>query len=216
MFEGLIVFMQTSPFTIIVTKLHPPVALNAVVTRQRLLKQLDAQPLRKMTLLQSPAGFGKTTLLAQWRKELSYTSGWLSLDKDDVEPTRCLKYLIAALQSTGLISGVEAKRCLDGGGRIVAHDVIGCLINEIVELEDHLVLFLDDYHLVDKPEVNAIFQDLINFSPSNFHLVVASRTVPSFPVANLRAQNSITEITEADMRFDTEEAADFFIIALAT
>ncbi len=203
--------MEASPFTVIVTKLHPPVTLSAMVTRQRLLRQFEEAPLRKMTLVQSPAGFGKTTLLAQWRKALPFASGWLSLDKDDVEPVRFLVYLIAALQSTGLISGKEAKHCLDGGGRLVAHDVIGCLINEIVELKNHLVLFLDDYQLVDKPEISTILQDLINFSSSNFHLVLASRTAPSLPVANLRARNIITEFTEADIRFNVEEAAGFIV-----
>lgn len=203
--------MGERSFTAIVTKLYPPVVLNATVTRQRILRQLKAQPLRKITLIQSPAGFGKTTLLAQWRKELPYATCWLSLDRDDIEPARFIKYLIKALQSTELIVGDEANRCLEGGGRLATHDVVGCLINEIVELQDHLVLFLDDYHLVDRPEISAIIQDLINFSPPNFHLVVSSRTVPSFPVANLRAQDILTEITEIQMRFDQNETIGFFV-----
>lgn len=203
--------METNPTPIIVTKLYPPVTLGATVSRQRLLKQLGQQSLRKLTLVQSPAGFGKSTLLAQWREVLPFASAWLSLDRDDAEPARFLKYLIAALQTTQQITCEEARRCLEGSGRLAAHDVIGCLINEIVELQQPLALFLDDYHLVDRPEISAILQDLINFSPSNFYLVVASRTVPSFPVASLRAQGRVTEIGEADMRFDREEASGFFV-----
>jgi LuxR family maltose regulon positive regulatory protein len=203
--------MKTSPVTIIQTKLFPPVSLSATVPRERLLRSLLKQGPARLTLLQSSAGFGKSTVLAQWRDRLAGASAWLSLDKDDADPGRLLNYLIAALQATGLINGEEAQRCLDGGGQLRAHDVVGCLINEIVDLDQPLTLFLDDYHLVDCPEVAAVIQDLINFSPANFHLVIASRTMPSLPVASLRASGGITEISEADMRFDQQEATRFFL-----
>ncbi len=97
---------------LLLTKLAPPRQARGLISRPRLLAQLDgclsrgAEPafVRRLTLVSAPAGYGKTTLIADWAGRLA-TAGdnrprfaWLALDDEDNEPRRFLAYLLAAVQ----------------------------------------------------------------------------------------------------------------------
>jgi LuxR family maltose regulon positive regulatory protein len=104
------------------TKLYSPTLRPDLVPRQRLLDRLDAglwsgaSFARKLTLISAPAGFGKTTLVAEWIADLGQSSmSWLSLDDADNNPTRFLTYLIAALQGISPEIGLEAQVVLQAG-----------------------------------------------------------------------------------------------------
>jgi len=81
------------------TKLYVPHLRPDRVPRQRLLQRLnEGLPGRKLTLISAPAGYGKTTLLAQWIAQAEHPVAWLSLDGGDDDPARFLAYLPAALR----------------------------------------------------------------------------------------------------------------------
>lgn len=84
---------------LLVTKLHIPSPRSNLVPRPRLLQRLD-EGLRaghNLTLVSAPAGFGKTTLLGAWLHRVDASVAWLSLDENDNDLTRFLRYLSAAL-----------------------------------------------------------------------------------------------------------------------
>ena len=86
---------------ILQTKLQVPVTRSGFVARPRLLDQLHEGQHRRLTLISAPAGFGKTSLVAEWaaqRRSKSLIS-WVHLDEHDNEPVRFLTYIIAALQT---------------------------------------------------------------------------------------------------------------------
>ena len=88
--------------SLLAMKLHVPPAPPSFVHRERLLALLDAGVERKLTVVCAPAGYGKTTLLADWvTSSLSARCpvAWLSLDAEDNEPFRFWSYLLAAFHS---------------------------------------------------------------------------------------------------------------------
>jgi LuxR family maltose regulon positive regulatory protein len=80
------------------TKLYLPPPRQALVDRPILLDQLKEGLRRKLTLVSAPAGFGKTSLVAAWRKESEIPLAWVSLDDEDNEPARFFDYVVGALQ----------------------------------------------------------------------------------------------------------------------
>jgi LuxR family maltose regulon positive regulatory protein len=83
---------------LLTTKLYTPPPRSNCVPRPRLIERLNEGLQCKLTLISAPAGFGKTTLVANWKLTIDNLKvAWLSLDDDDNDPTRFLVYLIAAL-----------------------------------------------------------------------------------------------------------------------
>ena len=81
------------------TKLFTPKTRPELISRPRLLEQLNRGLHRKLTLISAPAGFGKTTLVSEWVAGCERPVAWLSLDEGDNDPTCFLTYLVAALQT---------------------------------------------------------------------------------------------------------------------
>jgi LuxR family maltose regulon positive regulatory protein len=228
--------MQQVP--LLQTKLYIPSLRSEFVSRPRLLERLNAGlPTRSkflhtraafarlLTLVSAPAGYGKTTLLAEWvtrlRSDATHESlsvkgvGWLSLDEGDNDPTRFLTYLVAALQT------IEARQGPAGNiGKGVlsvlqspqpppAQAVLTSLINEIAAIPDRSLLVLDDYHLIEAQAIHDAVVFLLEHLPPQMHVVVATREDPPLPLARLRAQGRLTELRASDLRFSSCEAAEF-------
>ena len=97
---------------LLATKLHVPRPRRQLVPRAHLVERLQRGAERALTLVSAPAGFGKTTLLAQWFAQSSTPVAWLSLEAEDNDPTRFLAYLIAALQTLDAQIGATALALL--------------------------------------------------------------------------------------------------------
>jgi LuxR family maltose regulon positive regulatory protein len=81
------------------TKIQIPPARIDLVSRPRLIELLDTSPDKELTLISAPAGYGKTTLVAQWLAGKSdKNAAWLSLDRRDNDPAQFFTYFIATLQ----------------------------------------------------------------------------------------------------------------------
>ena len=164
-----------------------------------------------MILVSAPAGFGKTTLLAEWLAAASadrWSSAWLSLDATDNDPARFWTYVIAALRTAVPGLGVAALSLLESP-QASLEAVIATLLNELSELPTDVVLVLDDYHLVDGPAVQDGMAFLLEHLPPQLHVVIGTRADPALPLARLRASGRLTEIRAADLRFTPHEAAAY-------
>src|SRR5574339_595406 len=91
---------------------YPPHRLD-FVPRQHILASLDAGLPGKITLVSAPAGFGKTTVVSEWIQDRGHPAAWLSLDKNDNDPSRFLIYLIAALQRIDSKIGADVQAILE-------------------------------------------------------------------------------------------------------
>lgn len=189
------------------TKVRVPTAGSRLVRRAALLGALSAGHRRKLTLLSAPAGWGKTTLLAQWAAEAGRNQrfGWLSLDPSDNDPVWFWMYVVAALQKISSDVGTRAVELLAMGADPV-QVVLPTLLNDVESVPDPIVLILDDYHLVSNRAVHEQLSFVISRMPANLQLVVASRSDPMLPLARLRASGDLAEVRADDLRFGSVEA----------
>jgi LuxR family maltose regulon positive regulatory protein len=194
------------------TKLFAPRLRYGALPRPRLSERLGVAGQSKLTLIAAPAGFGKTTLLAEWLAGAPagrQSTAWLSLDETDNEPGVFWTYVISALRTVAPGVGATALASLEGPQPSPADLVLATLLNELSALPDHVVLVLDDYHLVDALEIQRGMTFLLEHLPPQVHLVISTRADPALPLARLRARGELTEVRAADLRFTLAEAAAY-------
>jgi LuxR family maltose regulon positive regulatory protein len=164
---------------------------------------------RALTLVAAPAGFGKTTLVAEWAQSASIPVAWLSLEPADRNPERFFSYLIYALQQIFPKTGQTALAVLHGGQAVANEAIMLALLNDLSEAPDDFALILDDYHVVDGAEVNAIVQFLLEHRPAQMHFGIISRSLPELSLTRLRALDQMVEINATDLRFNDTEIRVF-------
>jgi LuxR family maltose regulon positive regulatory protein len=209
--------MSTSTSTEVEEPVRPLIQskLEAPVPRQRVsrleLLELCTGPPRKLTLIRAPAGWGKSTLLADWHALESETRpfAWVALDGDDNDPVRFWSYLIQALRTLDPAAGEASLPMLRAPRVSVADDILPVLCNELTALPHQVVLVLDDYHLIGNPEIDEGLSFFLEHLPQTLELVLSSRSEPALPLARLRASGELAEIDAQQLRFSEEEAELF-------
>ena len=193
------------------TKLYAPKSRPGLVSRPRLVERIREGAERKLTLVLSPAGFGKTTLLAEWlgRRGDKSAVGWISLDPSENEPPLFWAYVLGALQRVHPAAGTRALSLLQSPQSPPTESVLTVLINEINEIDSDFVLILDDYHVIDSAAVHGALTFLLDHLPPRMHVVIASRSEPPLALSRLRARGELTELRPSDMRFTLDEASAF-------
>jgi LuxR family maltose regulon positive regulatory protein len=194
---------------LLATKINIPPLREKRVHRSRLLARLTAGLSHKLTLISSPAGFGKTTLLSEFAAVSELPVAWFSIDQDDNDSVRFLTYLIGALGKIKPGFGGSIFSLLQTPKPESVETLLTILINEIIEELPPFVLVLDDYHLIVDQEINQSLAFLLEHQPEEMHLIIATRADPDLPLSRLRARNQLTEIREVDLRFTDQEAAEF-------
>ncbi|MEO7350327.1 MAG: LuxR C-terminal-related transcriptional regulator [Marmoricola sp.] len=201
------------------TKFFVPKPRGDAVARPRLTQLLDRGRAARLTLVSAPAGFGKSTLLSRWLKASAGQGrcvAWLSLEESDSQPARFWAYLVTAVQRAVPEVGDSALALL-ATGHPPLDGVLATLINELSGAPTELDLVLDDYHLVDNPDLQPSVAYLLEHLPPQMHLVISSRVDPALPLARLRARGELVEIRAADLRFTLTEVATYLndVAALA-
>ena len=203
------------PAALLETKFYVPRSRPGLVPRRRLSERLDRGAGSKLMLVSAPAGFGKTTLLAEWLAAGSAAAGggrlvaWLSLDRADNDPASFWAYVVAALRTVAPGVGEGALALLRAPQRPAIETVLTVLLNDLGALPAEIVLVLDDYHVIDAPEVRDGMVFWLDHLPPGVHVVIASRADPVLPLARLRARGELAEIRAAELRFTPEEAAAY-------
>lgn len=193
---------------ILATKITIPRIRPGCLQRSRLLAALDEAILRELTLVCTPAGFGKTTLLSDWAQNADLAVAWLSLDEDDNDPTRFWRYVLAALDR--VIDVDDSVRTLVANpGRASSEGLARAFIHEVENLSEDLAVVLDDYHTVETQEIHDEMSFLLDHQPSHLRVIVSSRTDPPLPVARMRASNQLAELRASDLRLTEEESEAF-------
>ena len=194
---------------ILATKLYIPPSRPELVSRSRLIDHLNEGLNRKLTLISAPAGFGKTTLVVDWLRQLDDPTAWLSLDEGDNDLTRFLTYLVAALQAVAPTNSEGVLAILQSPQLPPIETVLTSLLNEIATIPDDFIFILDDYHLLDTPSIDQALTFMIEHMPPQMHLVIATREDPQLPLPRLRVRGQLTELRGDDLRFTPAEVAEF-------
>jgi len=205
------------PHLFLATKVVPPRLPVDLIVRPQLVGLAERAASKRLTVIKAPAGFGKTSLALIWLDRLRANGArvaWLSLDAEDDEPPRFVNYLAHALWHACGNVGAAAISLTADAAFVPLHAVVSTLINELVEVDDEVVLFLDDYHLVTRPAVHDAMSFFIEKAPQNVHVVLCCRTEPSLPLARMRAGDDLLEIDASALRFDFDETKRFVEHAL--
>jgi LuxR family transcriptional regulator, maltose regulon positive regulatory protein len=204
---------------VLATKLRAPTARHRLVSRSRLTSQVSAASLSRLILLSAPAGFGKTTLLAQALSSETAADAdaladqrrvaWLSLDTGDNDARQFLTNLVAAVQTARPEVGTEALRQLETVPGVPSESVLVSLVNDLDALAGPTVLALDDYHLIETPAVHEAVGFLLDQLPPQTCIAMTTRVDPPLPLARLRARGELIELRANDLRFTGAEAEAF-------
>jgi LuxR family transcriptional regulator, maltose regulon positive regulatory protein len=195
---------------LVASKLRPQPFRGGLLHRAALLERLSSAPAGGVTLLAAPAGFGKTTVLSEWRGVVDHTSplAWLTLDPTDNDPALFWAYVLAAL--AGVLDDPargELERVSPGRGDWLG-DLVPTLINTVADAERPVVLVLDDYHAIADRSIHDALAFLAERLPGTLRLVLATRSDPPLPLARLRARGLLTELRAAELRFAADEARE--------
>ncbi len=188
------------------TKLRPPQAPARLVVRSRLDQVLDdalASGL-PLVLVSAPAGSGKSTLVANWVAGVD-RAAWLQLDEADADPVRFWTSVSAAIGRVDPGCAARLAPTIIGSLGDV-EPTVAAVVNELERLDERIVLVLDDYHLVDEPEVHRAVEQLLDRSPATLTTVIVTRVDPPFRLGRMRVRGRVTEVRAADLRFEPDEA----------
>ncbi|MGC5327243.1 LuxR C-terminal-related transcriptional regulator [Brevibacillus sp. SYSU BS000544] len=195
---------------ILQTKLMRPKIPNTIVKRPRLYIKLMSGLAKKVSIISAPAGFGKSTLLSEWTHSLDIPVSWLSLDKGDNDLVRFWTYVVATLTEVTPSLGKRAQSILHSVSIQTVDNMVTLLLNDILELQDHFLLVLDDYHMIEDIRIHQSLNYFIQNLPINGHIYIASRTVLPLSLERYREKGEIVELTIEDMRFIRDEIQDFW------
>ena len=198
------------------TKFYRPPLPRDLVERPRLIDQLNRGLDRPLTLVSAPAGYGKSILVSAWLHACERPSAWLSLDETMDDLGVFLTYFVTAIQAVFPDALQQTQTLLTAISLPPLSVLTGSLINELDEVERDFILVLDDYHSIHNQEIHELITALLQPPAKHMHLVLITRRDPPLPQSRLLARNQMTEIRVADLRFSTDETADFMQNALGS
>ena len=179
---------------------RPQLQQVRLLERPKLLHQLFGEATHRLVLIQAAAGYGKTTVMVQLSEQLEVrhiTVGWLTLDNDDNDPIRLYQYLWTVLTQQSNVQLLVEDR--------VTKSHIHHLLAQLNATISH-TLFIDELEVLTNPDSLNILWWLYLFLPSNYHLVIASRTLPNWPLAKGELQGLVHIIRAHELRLSASDA----------
>jgi LuxR family maltose regulon positive regulatory protein len=191
------------------TKFHLPATHGRLVPRPRLSEQIARARSAPLTLVSAPAGFGKTTVMAELAARPDGARiAWLSLEPDDDDPVTFWTYVTAALERAAPGVGTGARAVLAGASGTV-DAAVTTILNGLATSKEEIVLVLDDVHTIQSSAIHQRLGYLLDHLPSHVHVVLGSRADPAIPLARWRARGALVEIRASDLRFSVDEATAY-------
>lgn len=184
------------------SKITIPRTVPNAVERKKLLTLLAKNQMKKLTIVQAPTGYGKTTLLSQWCWHIKESVAWFTIDQHDNEPLRFIKYLIHTL-SISIINGFENKfeNLLD----ISFETAVDSLLDTLEAYKETIHIVFDNFQAIQHPQIHQIFIRLIEYLPANVRLYITTRTNLELPLANWRVKDWLLEVGTDQLCLDLEE-----------
>lgn len=195
-------------YVLIKTKLFVPEAYE-LLPRPRLTQELNKGLKYRLNLVIAPAGYGKTTAVAEWARQNNISAAWFSIDEGDNDPVLFWSYLLMALEQIAPGTGNKAADVFRAIGMPHLKQVISLLIDDILGLSREFALVLDDFHLIKDPVIHETFLFLLQYMPSFMHVILISRELPPFSLARMMGKGMLKELSAPELRFTLDEIAAF-------
>jgi LuxR family transcriptional regulator, maltose regulon positive regulatory protein len=193
-------------FDLVKSKLRRPSIRPGTVIRSSLIDRLAHDDTHPVVSVVAPAGYGKTTLLAQWAERNGWAFAWVSLDERDNDPKVLLSYVAAALDAVQPVSG-RVFEALASPVSSIPGSVVPRLGSALASMTIPVALVLDDVHLLHNRECRDALSVLADHVPGESRLVLSGRSEPPLRIARLRAEGRILEVGPGDLALSQEEAA---------
>lgn len=206
------------PSILLRTKFLVPRPRPELLPRPRLVEWLDSTSDKRLTLISAPAGYGKTTLLADFIRASSLPFAWFTLDAGDSDPTVFLTYLIESLRNMkrapeplSRVIGQTAQSLLDSAETTISPQrVLTVLVNELAEqIQIPWLIVLEDYHYVTSPVVHQLVDFLLENAPDGLRLIISTRMDPPLALARSRARGQLAELRASSLRFREDEVSSW-------
>src|SRR5215216_1219106 len=189
------------------TKLHPPPVRRKWLSRPRLVGELDRATERPVTLVAAPAGYGKTTVVAQWLDMMTDRSvAWVGLDAADNDPVRLWVHVATALARAGRPIADDVGELVSLNSNKITTNVLPKIINSLAALRHPIMVILDDFHFVRADACLEQVDFVIEHLPANAGMMIITRADPDLHVGRLRVAGKLAEIRADRLSFDAGEA----------
>jgi ATP/maltotriose-dependent transcriptional regulator MalT len=194
----------------------PPIMPQRIISRDRLLKLLINNIDKNVTLVYSPAGYGKTTLIQSFISKQNLNFGWLNVSKEIDHVYTFFKYLVYSLKRINDNFGNSTLEVIESWNQRFAatknpknaiNDIISTFIKEFGEkFKEDIILVIDDLHYIEESKwFKETFNTLFDIIPSNLHMVIITRQVPNFNIIPLIEKGNIIKIGMEDLIFRFDE-----------
>ena len=183
--------------------LPPPSITAPILSRQRLLARMASAAHCRVILVVAPAGYGKTTLLADFAAQSNVTIAWCCLDHSDRDPVTLLDHLHSAL----------VCQAHSPNGAISPDAVLARFCAELsATLTRETLLVLDDVHHIAHSAGGQTLDHFLDHAPPRLRVCLLSRTLPEIHLPRRRARQELLEITAADLAFSDDEITQLFTV----
>ena len=187
-----------------------PALRDRMVQRLQLIDRIEQGLAKGFVLVSAPPGYGKTTLIAEWAHQSQTPTVWLSLDGQDNDLAVINRYLSAFLHNN---FPAQQPLLVDlpspGNPELEFRALLVAVINACSEMAGNITVIVDDYHLIQNPQIHNGLLFLLEHLPCQFRLILITRSDPPFPLARFRANNHICELRAADLVFSVKETTEF-------
>lgn len=189
-------------------RLNPPRQSVALCNRPHLLAALNQARANRLSLVVAPAGYGKTTLLAQWAEHLrskGTKNAWCSLSPRESSPTVFLRFIAQSLHLSGIdMSGTglleTSQTSIDAA--------FASIIEQLEAVEGETVLIFDEFEVISDPATTELLCRLINALPHCIHVTIAARRCPHLTTLALNAHDNVYTLRIDDLQFTKDEVAE--------
>jgi LuxR family maltose regulon positive regulatory protein len=196
----------------LLSKLNPPQPNIGQINRQYLYGVLNHGLNKKLTFVNAPAGFGKTSLVSAWLRQIDIPYSWLNLDEQDNRFDRFLIYLTNSLHITCLDYSSHPNFESDSDS---VNAIISQIIQEINSRQSYSILVIDNIHVINNISIQNFLNQLINNLPHDYsgkignrngvHIVLISRSNSPFPLSRFRLADEICEVGTKELIFTETE-----------
>ena len=208
--------MPTLKAQLLQTKTRVPQLPVGFVPRPRLSRRLIEAMRHGVVLLSAPAGYGKTTVLAEALRQIRMPVGWVSLEDGDDDPVSFWMYVVTALQALEPGMCRPILSALESPEPPSTQWLLTSLVNALSGRGDDIALVLDDYHAISSPAIHEGITFIGDHMPPHLHLVIAGRSDPPLPSARWRARGVLAEIPARELAFTIAESAAFLELNAGT
>lgn len=189
------------------TKVNAPVLPQKLLSRPRLTEQMNSP----LTVIYAPSGFGKSTLINDWKQTCGFPVAWLIIDKNDNHPTRFWYSLVMALQMVNPRLGRKLFNYLRLSSSSILNTEIVSLLSNDIALMPKFGLVLDDFHHIHNSQIFDFLQTWLEQFPPNLQLILSGHIKPPLALGSLRAKCMVTEIETNNLRFTVEEGINYLL-----